>query len=357
MVAPHLIVDISAHGFGHLAQTATVLNALRRDVPDLKVTVRSNIDSGVLTDFVEGPFDTAEGPPDFGVQMVNPYEVDVARTATAYVKLHEELQRHIDDDAERLKALNGNLHFSNVGYLSIAAAKKTGLPSVALCCLNWADILEPYLSNESKGGQIQNQIRQCYQQADVFLQARPTMPMDWLENKRSIGPLARIGHNHPEVLFRRSDAKYFVVASLGGIVPGSALSALPVIEDVCWITAGDWSAGREDVITVAEAGLPFIDLIASCDALLTKPGYGAFVEAACNSTRVLYVDRGSWPESPYLERWLEVHGVCQSLARGQFEAGGWEADLLELLDRPRRPKVMPSGVAEAVAVIRGFLSE
>jgi len=37
----HLLVDISFHGFGHLSQTAPVLNALRRLIPDLRLTVRS----------------------------------------------------------------------------------------------------------------------------------------------------------------------------------------------------------------------------------------------------------------------------------------------------------------------------
>ena len=51
-----------------------------------------------------------------------------------------------------------------------------------------------------------------------------------------------------------------------------------------------------------------LDLIRSCDVLLTKPGYGAFTEAACNGTSVLYVARDDWPEEPWLSRWLVAHG-------------------------------------------------
>jgi len=347
---PHLIFDISAHGFGHLSQSATVLNALRQKVPDLRVTVRSDIEREALEDFISGPFDLATAPADFGVRMINPYEVDVPSTVDAYVALHDDFEGKVTEDSARLTTLKGDLHISNVSYLSITAAKKAGLKSLALCCLNWADITEAYLPAE-----IQSQMRQSYSQADLFIQTRPTMPMDWLKNTRSIGPVARIGHNHPEALFRRSDAQYFVVASLGGIVPGAALTELPVVDDVCWVTAGGWSEGRDDVLSVKETGLPFIDLIASCDAILTKPGYGAFVESVCNGTRVLYVERNGWPESIYLERWLDVHGVCQSLGQDQFEKSDWGADLLELLDCPPRPKVNPSGVAEAVTAIKEYL--
>jgi hypothetical protein len=38
---PHLLVAASAHGFGHLAQTAEVVNALRRRVPGVRVTVHT----------------------------------------------------------------------------------------------------------------------------------------------------------------------------------------------------------------------------------------------------------------------------------------------------------------------------
>ena len=39
----HLFVDISSHGFGHLAITAPVLNALGKLQPDLQLTVRSGL--------------------------------------------------------------------------------------------------------------------------------------------------------------------------------------------------------------------------------------------------------------------------------------------------------------------------
>jgi len=37
----HLLVDISAHGLGHLAQTAPVLDALASRLPTMRLTVRS----------------------------------------------------------------------------------------------------------------------------------------------------------------------------------------------------------------------------------------------------------------------------------------------------------------------------
>jgi hypothetical protein len=39
----HLLATICAHGFGHLGQSAPVLNALRRPLPALRLTVASTL--------------------------------------------------------------------------------------------------------------------------------------------------------------------------------------------------------------------------------------------------------------------------------------------------------------------------
>ena len=77
----------------------------------------------------------------------------------------------------------------------------------------------------------------------------------------------------------------------------------------------------------------FSDILASVDVLLTKPGYGAFTEAACNGIPVLYVRRDDWPEQPYLVDWLEQYGICQALTFLQMQTGDFEEPLVSILSR------------------------
>ena len=42
-------------------------------------------------------------------------------------------------------------------------------------------------------------------------------------------------------------------------------------------------------------------LVAGADAVFTKPGYGILAEASLSATRLVWLDRGAWPEAPYLE--------------------------------------------------------
>ena len=45
---PRLLVDISSHGFGHLAQAAPILCELLRKRPEIHLTVRSGLPEAVL---------------------------------------------------------------------------------------------------------------------------------------------------------------------------------------------------------------------------------------------------------------------------------------------------------------------
>jgi small subunit ribosomal protein S21 len=63
------------------------------------------------------------------------------------------------------------------------------------------------------------------------------------------------------------------------------------------------------------------DLLASVDAVITKPGYGTFVEAACAGTPILYLERDDWPETPHFAAWLAQHARAAALGR-EATAGG-----------------------------------
>ena len=66
MSRPHLFVDISAHGFGHLAQVAPVLNALTERLPALRLTIRSGLPTAKLQARIEAAFTHLIGSSDFG---------------------------------------------------------------------------------------------------------------------------------------------------------------------------------------------------------------------------------------------------------------------------------------------------
>jgi hypothetical protein len=62
----HLVVSISGHGFGHVAQTAPILNLLHERMPQLRRTVRSAVPLAYLRSRIHVPFDYLPSHGDIG---------------------------------------------------------------------------------------------------------------------------------------------------------------------------------------------------------------------------------------------------------------------------------------------------
>ena len=103
-------------------------------------------------------------------------------------------------------------------------------------------------------------------------------------------------------------------------------------------------------------GLPYVDALWSCDALICKPGYGSFVETACAGVPVLYLERPDWPEAPYLVDWLETTGRCALLTQDRWLKGDFLASLVQLWQERAPSLAAPIGVEEAVEILAEVLA-
>ena len=75
----------------------------------------------------------------------------------------------------------------------------------------------------------------------------------------------------------------------------------------------------------------FIDLLTSCDAIITKTGYGTLVEAVASQTPVICIERGNWPEEPALFDWVKREGYLQALSMRDFELGYFANQVVKAL--------------------------
>jgi hypothetical protein len=345
---PHLLVDISGHGFGHVAQTAAVLNDLTQRLPELRLTVRSSAPAALLRERIRPPFDHLSSSFDFGMRMADAMRVDVAATLADYRELHADWDARVAREAATMQALAPDLLLANIPYLSLAAAHAAGIPAVALCCLNWADIYDHFSPDDAESAAIHRQMQSAYADARCFLQIAPTMPMPDLPNRHTLGVVAELGKPRRDLLDARFGASTRrVLVSMGGIEKRLPMENWPVQPGVVWLVPQRWGIQRADIAPFESLGLGFSDLLASCDAIVTKPGYGTFSEAACNGVPVLYLAREDWPEAPYLVAWLEQNGRCRELPAERLENGEVGEYLEELWATPAPPAPLPEGVAQA----------
>ena len=344
---PHLVVSISGHGFGHVAQTAPILNRLHERMPQLRLTVRSAVPLSHLHSRIHAPFAYLPGEGDIGMVMSSALDVSVAESRAAYRAFHADWNARVADEAHLLRKLKADFVLSNVGYLALAGAQHAGMPNAALCSLNWADIYRHYCGDD----EIAVQIRDCYARTDAFLRATPAMAMPDLPNLIPVAPIADVGRNRREELDRRlklSPGEKLVLISLGGIASRLPIECWPRINRVRWLVQQSWQVSHPDAIAFETLQMGFGDVFASSDALICKPGYGSFVEAACSGVPVLHVSRTDWPESPALIAWLEQHGQCLEVSRNALEQGDFADALEKIGSLPRREPIVPEGANQVV---------
>jgi len=343
----HLFVDISSHGFGHLAITAPVLNALAQMAPDFRLTVRSALPAAKLQQRIKAPYILIPAATDFGYVMIDATRVDLAASAVAYRQAHSDWTTRVTDEARFLAELQPDLVLTNVSYLPLAGAAAVGIPALSLCSLNWADLFDHFFGNQPWARPIHADMLAAYRSARTFLRVTPSMAMTALGNVQAIGPIAALGTRYDLGL----QGEKAILIAMGGIAHRLPVENWPRLPGVRWLLPAEWDCRHPDAIASESFGLGFTDLLCSVDAVITKPGYGTFTEAACNGTPVIFQRREDWPEQDCLIEWLKDHGRSAEISQTDLQHGQLAATLEQLTDQSQRPWPVADGAIEAARTI------
>ncbi len=324
----HLVVAVTAHGFGHAAQVAPVVDELWRRNPALRLTLVTELPESLLRARIEAPFAYVAHAADFGLCMKSAFEVDLRASFDRYLALHADWRSAVQREARFLAALAPDCLLADVPYLTLAAAQRLGVKRFALCSLNWADVFEHYFGGASEAARCLEQMRDAYRSADLFIRPAPAMPMTWLDNAVAVGAIARAGRRRREKLCSvaglSTTARVLLVAP-GGIETRMPVEAWGCAPDLACLVPDGWATGQRGLLPVGSIPMSFADILASVDCVLGKCGYGTVTECVASATPLAYIPRHDWPEEPCLIDWLRRHdaGVpvdAEALARGGLAA-------------------------------------
>jgi hypothetical protein len=343
-------IAISHHGYGHLAQTAPVLNALHKRAPDIEFVIRTALPRNALELRLAMPFEHLSEPSDCNLVMHDAIRADVPASLAAYRTFHRDWSRKVDAEAHQLDRLKIDTVFSNVGYLPLAAAHRAGRPAMAMCSLNWADIFRHYLGHEPEAAEMLDQMGEAYAGARAFLRPMPSMPMPDLTCAVAIPPVVQPGRNQREALLETlglGPEVRLVLVGMGGIPYRPPVERWPELPGVVFLMPDDWRTDHPATRTLRETGMVFRDALASSDALITKPGYGSYVEAAAAGVPVLTIPRRDWPESVYLNDWMAANARMLEISEAQLSAGALAEPLYALWNQPGHPALATDGAEVA----------
>ncbi len=345
-------------------------------MPDLRITVRGKFPAEQIKRRIFEPDEIESVADDFGMVMHHALSVDTEASLAAYLNAHQNWQPKVATLAAHLQDIEVDLVLSDIPYLTLAAAHRAGIPGVALCSLNWADILEHYLNNREPS--LIETIRSSYESAQYFLKPAPSMHMPGLTNTLAIGPVCTPGTKKRATLaekIRLPDNAYTVLVGMGGVPYPISLNTWPaqvgntpilyIVPDAMLIALNDPSThslaqpntntNTVQTISSEQTGLSYSDLVASVDLIITKPGYGMFVEAAAAGVPVLYVERAGWPEAEALTSWLQSVAHCAAIDTERLQQGLFAEQLTELFAKGPYVPVPPSGNLQAAKLLQRML--
>jgi L-arabinokinase len=102
-----------------------------------------------------------------------------------------------------------------------------------------------------------------------------------------------------------------------------------------------------DAARLERAGLGYIELVAASDVVVTKPGYGIVSDCVGAGTRLVYTERGDFPEYDVMvaemPRWL----ACEPVDNEGLFAGRLKGALERVLARPQPPAPDVGGAERA----------
>jgi hypothetical protein len=359
--APVLYTAVTPHGYGHLAMTGAVLAALRARVSGLSVVLETSLPEPIVRARVPGPLTVVAETEDFGLVMHDSTHIDVEASAARYRDLHDDWDAVVTRAAARMAAHTPDLVFSNAGYIALAAAERLGVPSVVLAPLTWGHIYRYYFADRPEAPGVLDTMAQAYGSARAVLVPDAAMPMNDLPNRVGVGPVGVPGRARRAEVCRAlglDEGARLALVTFGGVNSGLDLADWPRGSGWQWLTKGGVAAGHPDAFDMDQVSdLPFSDILASVDAVVTKLGYGMTTECGFAGVPTLYLPRGDdWPEEPHLRAWLERHAPLRPVEAARLRTGEIVADLEALLRQPPPgPPARPTGTEEGARQVATML--
>ncbi|MBF0110643.1 MAG: hypothetical protein HQL76_15850 [Magnetococcales bacterium] len=357
---------VSGHGFGHLSQVAPILNRLGPMVSGRRIVVAGHLDEGVVRNFIQVPHFFDFGARDIGLVQSDPMVANLAATRICYERLQRDWEGRVTAEMERLRFWSADLVIVDIPCVTIAAAYRLGIPSVAIASLSWDHILKGCFSLEdAEVREWWRRMRETYSRTTLALHPEPAILGDTFPRYAVIPPLVSQARGRRDELRRtlgisRKDDRPLIMINLGGMPSQTVPIGKIVLETrYHWLFKETVSSHPEGHVhgTPELSDWPFEDIQASVDMVVGKPGYGTAIETAARGIPLLYVRRGWFPDEEPICQWLSSHSRASEIGADLFSSGQWHDAITSLFSLAPRPLPRCDGAKVAVARILELLDE
>jgi hypothetical protein len=304
-----LAAYVSGHGFGHSTRLAEVLRVVRERAPELPIVVTTSAPRFLFLDVVAPPLGVRPRVVDVGLVQEDALLIDEPGTAEAWRRFDAGWDALVREEAGWLRDAGARLVVGDIPPLAFAAADAAGVPALAHGNFSWDWIYRHLATRQPVLAEAADRAARAYARADGLFRLPFAGDLSAFRNVRDV-PLVARRPVVPKAEARRRlslDERPMALVTFGGIGglgPGArGLGEIPGWQFLVTGPPGAGSAANVRHLSTPElsaAGLAYPDLVGAADVVVTKPGYGIVSDCVGAGVRLVYTDRGDFPEYPIM---------------------------------------------------------
>ncbi len=347
---------VSPHGFGHAARASAVMQAVSAARTGARHHVFTTVPRAFFTESLgDGGIFYHRCACDVGMIQCTPLVEDVERTIRALDASALNNPAMIEDLAAEVATLGCELMVCDIAPLGLAVARRLSIPSVLVESFTWDWIYRAY--GDARLDIHGDRMARFARSADLVIQTEPCCRRR--KATPVVGPISRSPRTAKTEVRRRlgvSDEQRMILLSMGGGDPALIRSqrCSPPSRTV-FVVPGTPDLGPVPDGVVFAEGWFHPDLVSASDLVVAKLGYSTVAEVFSAATRLAYLRRPRFPESPVLEAFVRARIPSEALPEDWCGDTSATEIIEDLLDTPRPTGTRPNGAEEAAKLVLSFL--
>lgn len=319
---------ISAHGLGHAARAAAVMDAVHAIQPDVRFEIFSTVPRWFFDDCLSGPFTCHTLQTDVGLVQHSPLEENLPATIEALEAFYPLDEKQLQVNADKLRGLGCRLVICDIAPLGIAVAHQAGLPSLLVENFTWDWIYAGYSDYLSGLKPHINYLEALFAQADYHVQTEPVCAVG--SPDLVVPPIGRLPRTPADEVRQRLGVpagKQLVVITLGGTATSAEYFQPGDLSDEIFLVIPGNSDQIEQTGSIVRlpvrSNIYHPDPVRAADVVIGKAGYSTLAEVYLADVPFGFVSRSDFREAPVLEAFTRRHLRSLSVSPAALADGSW----------------------------------
>jgi hypothetical protein len=325
---PALAYYITSHGYGHGVRSGSIIGALHRLYPNLSVHIVSELPSALLANQAgKGRHSFRTGSFDVGMVQLDSIRVDVEATLSRIEQLYSRRKELVEQEREYLAGRRITLVVADIPGIPIEAAASMGIPSLAIGNFAWDWIYSEFVPRNPRWRPIVESYREEYGLTGLLLRLPFCEEMRAFPRKQDIPLVASPGISRRAEIAQLTgcdQGRKWVLLCFTALDWGpKALSNVARLADYEFFTVRPLEWLQSNIHVLDREQVSFSDVLASVDAVISKPGFGIVSDCIVNERPLIYADRTDFMEYAILvsaiQKYLKnTHIPSSDLYRGEL---------------------------------------